>query len=267
MVSGRYKVSEFVDRLHGVPFFKGLDTMNSRLGIGRIPYTMSNNNTVKRRGIPVIREEMLKKGALLFRFKSPKGIHHPEKEHISWFKKMEALGFLVTITGCMLPYENFSGGSKGRPRGHKISALFFKGPMPRFSEHKEGWPTSSQVSHLCHRKECVNPLHLHYEPQWKNLKRNYCGENGNCDCGVTPKCICTYHNGDWDYDDTFITYDTENYQKRVKDLLKGQGYRFTILPKNHYESIDKRTKQRNETRSKRKRKEADSSSRKKIKKN
>jgi len=69
---------------------------------------------------------MLERGALLFKFVQPAG-GSSEKEHLLWFEQMQELGFLVTVHGCILPYENFSGSSKGRPKGHKISAFFFKG--------------------------------------------------------------------------------------------------------------------------------------------
>lgn len=212
----------------------------------------SSTNKVKRSSIPAIRDNMLEKGALLLEFKRPPGLASCKQEQ-TWFKQMQELGFLVTTSGCMFPYENFSGASKGRPKGHKISALFFKGSLPVFPESSHGWPSSTQVSHLCHRKKCVNPNHIVYEPQWKNLKRNYCGENGTCDCGLMPKCLSTYHNDDWTYDDEFITYETKKFKRLLKPLLSGQEY--VVRPKDFFASIDKRTKQRNERLSKKRKAE------------
>jgi hypothetical protein len=208
----------------------------------------TTTNKVKRSSIPAIRENMLEKGALLFCFERPKGITSSNPEDVTWFNQMEAAGFLVTKSGCIFPYENYSGASKGRPKGHKISALFFKGSMPTFPNNPHGWPTTTQVSHLCHRKQCINPNHMVYEPQWKNLKRNYCGDTGKCDCGVEPKCLATYHNDDWAHVDEFITYDTKRFKKLVKCHLL--GLRYSIRLKDHFASVDKRTNQRNERLSK-----------------
>lgn len=149
---------------------------------------MSKATTVKRSSIPIIRESMLEQGALLFKFDQPSE-GSSQQEHITWFNQMQELGFRVTTTGCFLPYENFKGSSKARPKGHKVATFFFKGIPSTYPSHPHGWPVVVQVSHLCHRKTCVNPNHIVYEPQWKNLKRNYCGENGSCDCGMTPACL------------------------------------------------------------------------------
>lgn len=210
---------------------------------------MTNNSTVKRSSIPDIRRTMLEKGALLFRFTEPSVPH--KEEHTKWFRQMEELGFLVTTSGCIFPYENFTGSSKSRPKGHKISANFFIGEPPTFEANIHGWPTETQASHRCHRKHCINPNHIVFEPQWKNLKRNYCGEHGQCDCNVAPPCLTTYHNDKWSHGDEYITYETKEYKRQVSHLIPGQ--RFTILPKNHYDSVDNRKEKRNERlRSKRK---------------
>lgn len=208
----------------------------------------SDNAKVKKSSIPAIRESMLQRGALLFGFK-PKDVSTSKQEQ-TWFNQMQELGFLVTTTGCIFPYENFSSASKGRPKGHKVSALFFKGSPPTSPENSHGWPSSMQVSHLCHRKKCINPNHIVYEPQWMNLKRNYCGINGKCDCGLSPKCLATYHNDDWSYNDEFISYNTPDFKKLLKPILS--GYKYVVFPKDKYESIDNRRRQRNERLAKKK---------------
>ena len=204
------------------------------------------SSKVKRGAIPDIRRKMLDQGALLFRFEKPRDVVH-KCEHVAWWEQMEQLGFRVTRSGCILPCDNFCGSSKGRPKGHKISAYFFLGEPPCCQSgggHPHGWPMQMQVSHRCHRKDCINPAHLVYEPQWKNLKRNYCGEHGSCDCGMHPPCVATYHNGDWQHADDLVTYSTDGYRQIVAGLVPGR--RFVILPADHYESVDIKKRKRNE---------------------
>ena len=46
-----------------------------------------------------------------------------------------------------------------------------------------------EVSHLCHKKLCVNPVHLVIEPHATNLERRHCFQQGVC-CGThLPQCI------------------------------------------------------------------------------
>ncbi len=68
--------------------------------------------------------------------------------------------------------------------------------MPRDSD---GWPTDSQISHLCHRRQCCRPDHLQLELRVCNVRRNYCGilskigdGEGGCDCGMVPPCVRLY---------------------------------------------------------------------------
>ena len=55
-----------------------------------------------------------------------------------------------------------------------------------------GWDSTLEASHLCHNHQCIHPLHLIFEPAWRNRKRNYCGSQGQCDCGQTPQCLQPY---------------------------------------------------------------------------
>lgn len=258
-------MSELVDRLHGSSSTcSGCVSMNSRLAIERIPYAMEESQVVRRSSLPRIRANMLQKGALFFKFEQPP-TGSSKEDHVKFFRQMEELGFLVTNTGCMFPHVNFTSSSKGRPKGHRISALFFKGEPPQFPRSTHGWPSTTQVSHLCHRKHCVNPNHMVYEEQWRNLKRNYCGFNGQCDCGMTPKCLATYHNENWKHDDVFVTYDTAKYKAMLPSHLR--ELRYTVLSKDHYSNEDRRKEKRNERlRRKRKRGEESPTSVKKSKK-
>jgi len=215
-----------------------------------MPYKMSKASKSKRLSTGEIRNKMRGAGALFFSFEDPLSssdeTYDDRNTHIKWFSSVIKYGLLVTTEGCIFAYENFYSASKGRPKAHKVSALFFKGKMPEYSKHEHGWPVECQVSHLCHKNSCINPLHLVYEPQWCNLKRNYCGENGTCDCGRTPPCIKTYHNGEWidPQDQNYLTYETPNLDDLLASLLPGLNY--TLLSKTHYDNTDKKKVQRNE---------------------
>jgi hypothetical protein len=196
-----------------------------------------------KRSTSVIRKNMLLKNGIFLKCKQPSQ-GTKDKQMIQYYQSMENHGFLVTKTGCIFAYDNYYTGSKGRPKAHKISYLFFKGDLPQPEPNSHGWPTKMQVTHLCHRKKCINPNHLIAEEQWKNLKRNYCGINGECDCNMQPPCIRTYHSDNWDHEDEFVGYDGTSYIKRLL-LSMLPGYEYTLLPRDHFDAIDRRIEARN----------------------
>lgn len=205
---------------------------------------MSKNTSKSKKSSAEIRNIMIDRGALFLKFHNIDYNYEDRDTHVKWFEHLLEHGLLVTTGGCIFAYENFYSGSKGRPKAPKQSALFFKGQMPTFSEHRHKWPVECQVSHLCHRTKCINPEHMVYEPQWCNLKRNYCGENGTCDCGRTPPCINVYHNSDWEHHDRFVSYDTPNLQASLETFLP--NVEFDLLDKYHYHKADVKKIQRNE---------------------
>jgi len=158
---------------------------------------------------PQIRKEMLAKGALLFHFERAKNPSDPTayKVFTDQWATMERKGFLVTQDGCIFPYGYYcKSNTKGdNLKGHQRSAHFFFQRKCNSSTstnnktggmvNQHGWPCDEQISHLCHRTDCIRPDHLVMEERWKNFKRNYCGLNGTCDCGMVPPCVRTYHNG------------------------------------------------------------------------
>lgn len=191
-----------------------------------------------KRTLPEIRKEMLSKGAFLFRFKRPQA-GSTNSEHIKRFERIQQGGILVTTTGCMFPHETyFKWSSKERPFAYKSAAFFFLGLVPEYGKHRNGWCTRAEVSHRCHRKDCINPCHILYEPHWKNSKRNYCGddETGCCNCGMEPKCVAEFRTSKWVYNDKYINYDTKNYKNRLQKIL-GE-YKFEVLDRDIFSSKD-----------------------------
>lgn len=137
-------------------------------------------------------------------------------------------GVRVTKDGCILPHEQYGVRGKGSTlKGHLRSAYFFTGKTParaatgkKVKERDDnGWPTDSQISHLCHRASCVRADHLQQELRVMNLRRNWCGilGGGKCDCGMSPPCVRMYHPAEWD--EPGLEFCTDRQQ--VVDALGG----------------------------------------------
>lgn len=118
------------------------------------------------------------------------------KAHVDQYRTMERKGFLVTRDiGCLIPHTQYRSQNATSLHGYRRSFQFFGGWLPDAGctwGNEFDWPAQVQVSHLCHRNSCCNPLHSIAEPQWKNIKRNYCGSTGPCDCGNDIKCLRRY---------------------------------------------------------------------------
>jgi hypothetical protein len=124
-------------------------------------------------------------------------------------------GVLVTSdTGCMIPHPQYcSHGGNHRNKAYQRCCRFFYGIAPDAGTsagrqtNSFGWDETLEASHLCHRRECLNPAHIVFEPAWQNRKRNYCGFHGECDCGNTPKCLRRYAYAAIDVKDTELCSD------------------------------------------------------------
>lgn len=174
-----------------------------------------------RRSVAEMQLEMFNKNGFFLEFKEP--THNPAGEAIAKtaayqqgvkdFRTMEEKGFLVTKDGCIFPHDQYGRHQKGAVlKGYQRSTFFFTGLMPekatqpakgkvaKVPRDKDGWPTDSQISHLCHRRSCIRGDHLQVEPRTVNLRRNYCGITGSasCDCGMNPPCVQKYHPSDWE---------------------------------------------------------------------
>jgi len=170
------------------------------------------------------------------------------------YRTMERKGFRVTKDiGCLIPDEQYGVAKKGSTvKGHQRTFAFFAHWVPGSGDtirNEFGWPTNLQISHLCHRRSCCRVDHLVAEEQWRNLKRNYCGLNGNCDCGNPIQCLRRYQMQDQaDFPALCET------QAEVEEVLQGAPA-FVIHGSNRFESRDQKAKQRNANRLKRKRKQ------------
>ena len=156
----------------------------------------------------------------------------------TWNKSYDQLanalrkGVFITHRGCMIPHYRWCTKGEGIGAGHKGYQLMASvvygfaptGQIPDGVTLPEGWKTAMsetklgtadtkqprllnaldwdstlQASHLCHNHQCMNPLHIVYEPAWRNRKRNYCGSKGQCDCGQSPQCLLPYAPSDKDW--------------------------------------------------------------------
>jgi hypothetical protein len=174
------------------------------------------------------------------------------------YRSMERKGFRVTAdTGCLIPEEQYSTYQQGATlKGHQRSFQFFGRWSPALLTGAEvlrnefGWPISPQISHLCHRRSCCRIDHLIAEEQWRNLKRNYCGFSGECDCGNDVQCIRRYQ--------MEAQADTPVFCLTREEVMiaLAEAPPFTVHGRGRFTERDKAAKQRKENREGRKRKQA-----------
>ena len=189
-----------------------------------------------------IRNDHLDQGAILLEF-----IPHKDapNEIVTAWKQMEKYGFLVTDDGCMFPHKQYWGSKGNRPPARvMVTQFFFAKKAEKKPRNDDGWPCDEQYSHKCHVFNCASPDCIIIEEQWKNLKRNFCGSSGNCDCGNEIKCTRKYHNDEWERNFDYLSYDTPNLKEEIKKWLP-KGLKFKILPKDHYYSEDEKKRNRN----------------------
>jgi len=209
----------------------------------------NNDKTEKvkrdRRSEQAIREEMLENGGLLLQFTVTRkaGVNRLALQR---WRSIEKKGFLVTKSGCLIPAPcHRYGNSKKKPAYETAMALFrgkVKDPATSQTVNEYGWPMAEQLSHLCHDNDCCCYKDLEIEPQWKNLKRNYCGYEGSCDCGCIPDCKCRYLPSDAVRSYDILRYGDSGLSHDVKMLLEIDSedvtVRVKILPKNQYAAQD-----------------------------
>ena len=202
-----------------------------------------------KRSDPAIRRERLGKGAIFLRLSRTDDV----KVDILPWRKIEKFGFYVTKkTGCLIPFSNswIGRGQTGQRLGHLCCATTF---LRRVEEHERearnnefGFPCALQCSHLCHLAVCCNPKHIVIEEQWKNLKRNYCG-NGDgevCDCGSEPPCIAPYLPTHVERKVMLLTYDSPELRDTIQASLPDH-VSVRILARDHYTAEDLKRVNRN----------------------
>lgn len=185
-----------------------------------------------------IRNDMLDRGALLLEFT----INRPwlNNQDLTLWRAVEKKGFLVTDKGCLFPSDHQT---RSKKTAYDLALKFFKGqernPATNGTVNEAGWDCEDTVSHLCHRDECCSISHLELVPRWKCLRRNYCGLDGTCDCGMQPPCVDTYYPPTFARKpDTFLTYSTPGLGKKIKALFETDTISVKILPRNHYVKDD-----------------------------
>jgi homing endonuclease-like protein len=196
--------------------------------------------TITRKSEADIRNAHLDEGAILLEFT-------PHKDAstmvIQQWRSMEKYGLKVTDDGCIIPHKQYWGSKGTRPASRALVPQFFRNEKAKKKKKNElNWPCDEQYSHLCHVSNCASPSCIIIEEQWKNLKRNYCGIKGECDCGNEIECTRTFRNNEWDWDFNFLNYDSKELSKKIKEY---NDVDFKILPKNHYYNEDEKRKNRN----------------------
>ncbi len=123
------------------------------------------------------------------------------------FQSVNNHGWLISSAGCLVPVQSYVNSSDLRIVRRSLGLT--ENPLDTASEVGDtAWPQKLQHSSLCHRHACCNPFHFVIEPQWKNLRRNYCRGKVNRevlvdnrrviiplhDCGMNPPCLIRYVN-------------------------------------------------------------------------
>jgi len=206
-----------------------------------------------KRSAPLIRKEMLSKGAHFLRFERPASVPLV-KEAIDKWQTMQEKGFLITSdSGCILPYEYYRASEKGRGhpfKGHQRACWFFYGRLPAKKNspcprNEFGWPSHEEVSHLCHRGDCVRADHIVMEEFWRNRKRNFCGSSGHCDCGNAVKCVRAAFSNDTLGGSQACHFLTSRAEvEEVLSPLK-ERFPFVLLARSHYKVEDEKREHRN----------------------
>jgi len=198
-----------------------------------------------------IRNERLERGAILLRFE----IERPDltQAQIDRWRDVEKKGFFVTEKGCLIPADCHLFKNRSKKVAYDLSMAFFYGKErdleSKGKKNHNGWDCEENISHLCHRNSCCCYRHLELVPRWKNLRRNYCGDSGECDCGSENPCVDVYHPISFVRKDTYLTYSTKHLKKKLDEMYKvdepGLKVRVKILPRDHYFIQDKKRDNRN----------------------
>lgn len=198
----------------------------------------------------------------MFRRDMPIGMGQPSllagkelQSAIDKYRTMERKGFRVTKDiGCLIPDEQYGTYQQGSTiKGPQRTFAFFARWCPKqgasATRNEFGWPTNLQISHLCHRRSCCRVDHLVAEEQWRNLKRNYCGQDGKCDCGQPINCLRRYQMQDQTETPEFCWTKEE-----VLVALDGAPD-FVIHGHSRFEGRDQKSQKRKVNQEKRKRKQ------------
>jgi len=195
-----------------------------------------------------IRQEMMEsRFGHLVQMSRKDGFVHP---HMTAWRKIEGHGLTFTDTGCIIPAKQFWPGC-----GHRhtklaslVSAQVFNNVKAEDLDKSQlkdelGWPCTPQLSHLCHTSVCCNPKHVVVEPQWRNLKRNYCGREGQCDCGVQPNCLARYRASNVAFTVSCLNQDAPDLKKTLVSMMP-EHVDIKILPRDALRKEDKKAENR-----------------------
>jgi hypothetical protein len=194
-----------------------------------------------RRSEADIRDEHLREGAVLLEFTRP--ANSSDADWHAW-QLIERKGFKVASCGCLIPHQQHWFSSRARVVASTLAVWVFQKRRVNRNTigtvNNDGWPCTEQVSHLCHCSECCNPRHLTVEPAWKNLRRNFCGSTGHCDCGMVPKCVRKYraHN----MPTSFMKASSPDFMNLVRILVGNDG--IIKRPMNFYHAEDLKRRNR-----------------------
>jgi len=202
----------------------------------------------------VIRSQMLNMGAVIPVFSNLSKLTEDQALIDSWNLITEKGILVERDVGCWIPHTQYwpRKGQSGRKVGYHCSTELFSSPSKTESSvptvNEEGWPMTSQISHLCHLTMCCNPTHIVVEPQWKNLKRNYCGGSNSvgskfkCDCGMIPSCIARYRTSSKVQHLVVWSYDSKAVGEKVRKSIGNFGVLVKLSDKHAIQKADEKSK-------------------------
>ena len=122
-----------------------------------------------------------------------------KKKLLEYLYKINEIKILKS--GCHQWMRACSGRTRCRrilKRGYGVMKLTYDGKshtvfvhrLVYYLHHRKDCTPGTEISHLCHKTDCINLSHLNMEPHAVNMQRQKCKEQRSCTMhGVHPACI------------------------------------------------------------------------------
>ena len=116
-----------------------------------------------------------------------------------WIGAKDAQGYAVTNMTTKRGRAEADAGKRamkriqpGETKAHYPTIGFKVAHILLIADHRFPQP-DDEGSHLCHHTECCDVDHLVWERGDFNRRRKHCQREGECVCGLVPKCMLGVH--------------------------------------------------------------------------